>query len=229
MADKIPWCKFWTSCLTDPDLENLELHQWARWARLIIFLRAHGDNGKMRLDPPAISLQNTLRVRSYDELLEVIKLFKNVTLTPLLHLPLSEPLQKPLQEPLHEPLQAYFMFCKNWYKYQQESSVERVRKHRRYMNRYNNRHGKHVEESRVDLTSTSTSSPASRSRLGGAPLAEKKGDKMNQEDMEIAEANKAWKKPTPDKPEIKSWDEARPNDLCGPPPDMWARVKGLKK
>jgi hypothetical protein len=159
LAEKLPWCKFWCACLSDPDLEELELHQWARWARLIIFIRSHGDNGKLRLLPPALSLQHTLRVRSYGELLEVLKLFKNVSLGALL--------QEPLQKPLHEPLQAYFITVRNWYKYQGDDSKERVRKYRVTKSVTKLVKCNALEKSRVDLTST-TPSLASRSAPNGA-------------------------------------------------------------
>lgn len=162
IADKIPWCKFWTSCLTDPDLEDLELHQWARWARLIIFLRAHGEAGKMKLIAPALSLQRTMRVPSYGELLEVIKLFHNVTLTPLSHTPIGVTANDTSQQPSHETLQSYFVSCKNWWKYQQDSSKERTRKWRHKKSVTKSVTKDAVDKSRVDLTSTSTSYPASR-------------------------------------------------------------------
>ena len=162
MADKIPWCKFWHSCLSDPDLEELELHQWARWARLVIFLRGHGDNGKMKLEPPARALQNVLRVGSYAELIEVIKLFKNMSLL-VTH-------ADALHKPLHETELCYMIVCRNWYKYQEESSKQRVKKWRdkRTVTPYVSRNG--VEKSRLDLTSTSTTKAASQgASLTSAP------------------------------------------------------------
>lgn len=196
VADKIPWCKFWTSCLSDPDLEELELHQWARWARLIVFLRGHGENGKMRIEPPARALQNCLRVQSYGDLIAVIKLFKNVTLTPLLHPPLGVTDKEPLHEPLHETKQSYFVSCKNWYKYQGESSKERVRKWRQKNTVTKSVSSNALDKSRLDVTSTSTTKAASR-------------------DASLASA------PAPQTPgKIKSFDEAGPDDLCGPPPNL---------
>lgn len=196
MADKIPWCKFWHSCLSDPDLEELELHQWARWARLIIFVRGHGDNGKLHLEPPARALQNTLRVPSYSELIKVICMFKNVSL--------AVTRQDTLLDTKNEPLHAYFMTVKNWYKYQGDDSKERVRKWRVTKSVTRSVKSNALEKSRVDLTSTSTSTTASRPAPGGAsaPLEHQ---------------------------EIKSYEEAGDNDLCGPPKGMWKKVKeGMK-
>lgn len=224
MADKIPWCKFWHSCLSDPDLEELELHNWARWARLIIFLRGHGDNGKMRLIHPALALQHTLRVQSYEELIAVIKLFRNVTLATLL--------QEPLQKPLHEPLQSYFITVRNWYKYQGDDSKERVRKYRVTRTVTKDVRCNALEKSRLDLTSTSTTSPATQSRaLRRAPATQNgkdKGEEMNMEDLEIAEANKAWKKPEPER-NGKRYEDAADDEMCGPPPDMLSKIFGGKK
>lgn len=171
MADKIPWCKFWTSCLTDPDLEELELHQWARWARLVIFIRAHGIAGKMTLTSPAIALQRALRVPSFEALLRVIKLFKNVTLTPCsrdIDPPVRASSQEPSHRPSHRQSHEYFMYVKNWFKYQGDLSKERTRKWRRKNTVTKTVTSDALDKSRVDLTSTSTSFARDAS-LGASP------------------------------------------------------------
>jgi hypothetical protein len=191
MADKIPWCKFWHSCLSDPSLEELELHQWARWARLIIFVRGHGDNGKMRLDYPARALQNVLRVPSYEALIDVIKLFKNVSLM------VTD--KQPLHEPSQVPSHSYFIIVKNWHKYQGDSSKERTRKYRVTKTVTKHVASDALEKSRVDLTSTSTSSALTDRGLTPRPFAknqEKENAGYSPEELEQMEANKAWQQNT---------------------------------
>lgn len=155
----------------------------------------------MRLEPPARALQNALRVQSYEALIEVIKLFKNVTLTPLSHPPFGVTDTKALHAPSPETGLSYFVFCKNWYKYQGESSRERMRKmrHKRTVTKYVSSDA--LEKSRVDLTSTSTSLARDASLEAPRPLNTGKHQ------------------------EIKTYDQAGDNELCGPPKDFSKKLK----
>lgn len=218
IADKIPWCKFWHSCLSDPSLEELELHQWARWARLIIFVRGHGDNGKLHLEPPARALQNVLRVRSYEELIATIRLFKNVSLA------VTD--KDTLRNTITEPLRSYFMNVRNWYKYQGDDSKERVRKWRVTKSVTKSVKSNALEKSRVDLTSTSTSSATNPRALRRASSSQEHREETVDE-MPIKDTRAEWEKPIPDK--IKSYEEAGDNELCGPPKDMLKQIKALTK
>lgn len=155
MSDQGKWAKLWTTVLADPELENLELHQWARWVRLLIFIKAHGTDGKLMITKPCRSLQNTLRMSSFEELISLILVLPSFKLLDTWQendpstgqfitvganaprtvanldgkksLPLAS--HTALQE-TEERLKRYMLVVKNWNKYQGDFSVERVRKHR---------------------------------------------------------------------------------------------------
>lgn len=226
MSDQGKWAKIWISTLANPDLENLELHEWARWVRLIVFMKAHGTNGKLVFDPPFRALQHVLRVESWDALREVIRHCPGFTL--------FEPSQSASHQPSQHKDERYMIVCKNWYKFQGDMSNERMRKLRekRTVTPIVTSDGKSDSlrrEEKRRITSTSTS-PAemstSRSRLGplAGPVATR--ETADPEKAEIAEANKAWEvKP---KGEIKTYEEAGEDELCGPPKDLWKKVMKAK-
>lgn len=212
MSDKKKWFKVWASILTDPHFLNLSLQDKGRWCMLGAMLCEQGDMGKLKVVAPAKTLQIWFEVSTIQELVNTLKMLPNVHLT--------------------EGLDAYGSFIVtmiNWRKYQVDSTIaERVTRLRR----------KRRGEEMLTSKSTSTSPPArsasrldlavQRSRAAGNGGNEK-GDNVNLEDLEIAEANRVWKKETPVKQEIKSYEDAKDNELCGPPAGMWDRVKkGLK-
>jgi len=112
MADMRPWYKLWVSCLSDPDLQNLSLEDWARWVRLGVFIKAHGTNGKLIVRAPFTALLNLFCVTDEGAL--------RGKLGALPHL-------KTRNDP--DMLQLHIEF-ENWHKYQVDSSASRVRKHR---------------------------------------------------------------------------------------------------
>ncbi len=151
------WWKAWTTALTDPDLENLELHQWARWVRLGLFIKAHGNDGKMTISYPARSLQNTLRTNSYEELIGVLQMLPSYKLLEASQTASHQASQ--LAEGL--PI-SYLLVCKNWNKYQGDFSVHRTRKWRQNKSVTDSvtgdgkSDGLRREEKRGDVTPTST-------------------------------------------------------------------------
>lgn len=190
MSDQGKWAKIWISTLANPELENLELHEWARWVRLIVFMKAHGTNGKLAFDPPFRALQNVLRVDSWDTLCEVVRHCPGFTL--------FEPSQSALHQPSQHKEHRHMIVCRNWYKYQGDFSRERMRKLRQKptvtlpVTHSSQSDGLRGEEKRR-ITSTSTSTPRT-SRLGplAGPVATR--DEMDYEKLEQEERNKQWRK-----------------------------------
>lgn len=111
MADNGKWLKLWTSALTDPDLSDLSLEDWARWAKLGLLVKQHGDDGTMRFNRQGRVLQDLFRVNSDAEVLQTLARFPNCKVE------------------LNETT-AFVSFSK-WYKYQHDNSTERVREFRR--------------------------------------------------------------------------------------------------
>lgn len=204
MSDQGKWAKLWISVLADPDLENLELHQWARWVRLIIFMKAHGTNGKLSFSPPFRALQNVIRVASFEELIKVIINLPNFTVL--------QPSHITSRQPSHEEPSRYMLSCRNWYKFQGDMSGERMQKLRKKQTVTSSvtsdgkSDGLRREEKRRDVKSTSTSTPSARSasRLGATPprlpaAQEKPRNDQGLSEEEMAQAeqherNRAWQK-----------------------------------
>lgn len=172
MSDQGKWAKIWVSVLANPDLENLELHEWARWVRLIVFMKAHGTNGKLSFKPPFRALQNVLRVETFNDLKEVIINLPNFKWL--------EPLPNASHTPLHDDIGKHMITCHNWFKFQGDMSTERVKKFRQKQTvsptvpSNDECNGLRREEKRR-ITSTSQSypkSPSPNARSGpSAPLA----------------------------------------------------------
>jgi hypothetical protein len=145
MADLRPWYKLWVSCLTDPDLQNLTLEDWARWVRLGVFMKAHGTNGTLIVKAPFTSLLNLLHVTDPVTLMCKLGLLPNV---------------KTRND--SEMLQITIEFD-NWHKYQVDSSAARVRKHRAK----SNGRRREVEEKRITTPFLGTSKADLAGPYGG--------------------------------------------------------------
>lgn len=200
MSDQGKWAKIWVSTLANPKLENLELHEWARWVRLILFMKAHGTNGKLVFDPPFRALQTVMRADSWDTLLEFVRHCPGFTL--------FEPLQSPLHQPSQHKDDRWMIVCKNWYKYQGDFSRERVSKWRKKqtvtptVTSLSQSNGLRREEKRR-ITSTSTS-PTSQTAADAASAPLENG-----------------------RPAMKDYEEAKEGDFCGPPKGWAKQIKKL--
>lgn len=112
MSDQGKWFKLWASALDDPDLENLSLENWARWARLGVYIKKHGMNGKLRIRKPANALLSLLRCATFSQLEETLRAFPNYLLEG------------------SENSVTFTVTCKNWSKYQRDFSGDRVKRFR---------------------------------------------------------------------------------------------------
>ena len=145
MADLRPWYKLWVSCLTDPDLQNLSLDDWARWVRLGVFIKAHGTNGKLIVKAP------------FTAILQLLHVTDPVTLRGKLG---AFPHLKTRNDPDMLHIEIEF---ENWHKYQVDSSAARVRKHRAKSNGVR----REVEEKRITTALFERQQPELKGPYGG--------------------------------------------------------------
>jgi hypothetical protein len=108
MSDQGKWFKVWTSILTDSGIQNLELENIGRWCLFGAYMKLHGNKGKLSLVEPERSLQNLLRVTTFDSLKQQIKNLPNVTIDDRHNL----------------------VTIKNWHKFQIDSSKYRMKQKR---------------------------------------------------------------------------------------------------
>lgn len=125
MADQGKWFKLWCSSLHDETLENLELEDWARWARLGAYIKEHGKDGKIRFNPPYRALMNLFRVTSLDAIKVVLQRFPNCVYGEVNRTVSPETVACVSLEIEYQ----------NWFRYQSDFSTYRVRKHREHKRR----------------------------------------------------------------------------------------------
>lgn len=186
MSDNKKWFKVWAHLLTDVNFQNMRMEDKGRWLTLGALLCQQGEQGMLKITPPATMTCLMFGVMDFGALKSVF--------TPLL--------KCNVKTALHDD-GSLMVIMKNWYKYQRDDSKDRVRKFR-LKKRQN---VTHQEERRGEVTPTSPSTPPTatvRAPFKGAV-------------------------PTRENQEIKSFEEAEPNELCGPPKDMLKQLRGLKK
>lgn len=120
MADQGKWFKLWNSAIEDADLENLELEDWARWAKLGAYIKAHGTDGKVRFPFPFRKLLDIFRTDQIEHAKMILQRFPNVyvgerevTVTSVTNVNVTLEIE-----------------YTNWLKYQGDFSGDRVRKFR---------------------------------------------------------------------------------------------------
>ena len=113
MADNGVWFKLWLVALTDPDLNDLSLEDFARWCRFGVFLKSHGNMGVIRLKEPCNTLQMWLRVDSFSAVISVLRRFPNCDV-----------------EVTQAATVTATVTMRNWRKYQVDSSALRTKRWR---------------------------------------------------------------------------------------------------
>ena len=113
MADLGRWFKLWCTAVHDPDLDNLPIDDFGRWAKLGAFIKEHGTEGKVALTPPSKTLCTALQVETFEELISCCKRLPKLNVS-------SETLGGV----------SFFIEFRNWRKYQDNLSTPRVHKHR---------------------------------------------------------------------------------------------------
>ena len=113
MSDQGKWYKLWVSSLTDGDLDNLPIEEFGRWAKLGAVVKSQGANGSVQIIPPARTLCALFQVPNFEVLKQKLSLLPNVIITP------------------SGSNGCFTVTYKNWYKYQVDSSSERVARFRK--------------------------------------------------------------------------------------------------
>ncbi len=113
----------WVSAITDPDLTNLSLEDFARWCILGAYLKAHGKNGNIRLISPAKALCSLFRVPTFSDVLRCISRFPNCEI-----MKIGGDEKIDFDTVSNETIVS--VTWGNWYKYQGDYSGERVRRYR---------------------------------------------------------------------------------------------------
>lgn len=189
MSDQGKWFKLWEAALDDADLENLDIHQWYCWARFGVYLKKHGNDGKITLRNPCTALVNLFRLHSFEEVIKMLKMFPNYLI--------KEDIIETVN--VTNVVVSCFVVCKNWNKYQGDFSTDRVRKHRLRVTANVTPQEERRREETLKSTSTSTSTPrASQSaRLGALPpRLPATREEIDVELLEQGEANKVWRQST---------------------------------
>jgi len=113
VADLSRWFKLWCAAVHDPDLDNLDIADFGRWAKLGAIIKEQGTNGKIKIISPARLMCASLQVASFEHLVETIKKLPNIIVS---------------NETLGNVL--FTIEFRNWLKYQEDISTDRVRKFR---------------------------------------------------------------------------------------------------
>lgn len=117
MGDQGRWFKLWTTASDDPDLANLDLADFGRWCLFGVFLKVHGQNGIVKIQEPATSLQQKFRVHGFKDVLTILNNFPNCDV-------------REEQKNDVTPVTIVTVTWRNWRKYQGDFSGDRVTKYR---------------------------------------------------------------------------------------------------
>jgi hypothetical protein len=113
MADQGRWFKLWTTAPYDSELGSLSLEDFARWCLFGTYLKTHGTDGVVLLSNPSLPVCQLLRVDSFNQLLSVLHIFPNCSVTPVTAVSVT-----------------YKIEWANWSKYQGDFSGDRVKRWR---------------------------------------------------------------------------------------------------
>lgn len=134
MADQGQWFKLWCSADDDPDLSALPLEDFARWVKLGMYIKRHGERGMVSFKKNASILRDKFRVSCDDDVISVLERLPNLGV-----------------QKRDGVLTVTF---RNWHKYQVDSSAERMRKLRSGVTPKKRREEKRKEEKRKPPTPT---------------------------------------------------------------------------
>lgn len=119
MADQKKWFKVWASILNDDQFNNTDLVNIGRWCRLGALICQQGENGKMRVVPPAKIMLAWFEVDSITALKSALSVLPNVSVECSAGGTLDDN-------------GSFFVIMKNWRKYQVDSTIyERIKRLRR--------------------------------------------------------------------------------------------------
>src|SRR6266404_1968265 len=78
MSDQASWFKLWCSSIADADLDNLDIADFGRWAKLGAYVKQHGTNGKIAIQAPARTLCSMLQVADFAALHAAVSRLPNI-------------------------------------------------------------------------------------------------------------------------------------------------------
>lgn len=116
MSDQGLWFKLWCSCLDDPDLSNLDITDFGRWAKLGAFVKRHGQAGEVVIRSPAKVCCALFQVPDFDALELGFMRLPNVLVRRETGTVAGETI--------------LIVSFRNWRKYQGDLSTQRVKKFR---------------------------------------------------------------------------------------------------
>lgn len=140
MSDQGIWYKLWCSALDDPDLDNLPIADFGRWAKFGAFVKKHGTGGVIELSAPARALCAVLQVENFAALCAALARLPNISLAVT-------------------GVTGATVTFRNWQYFQGDNSIERVRKFRERVTA-NVTDKKRREEKRREEKRTSTNTLA---------------------------------------------------------------------
>lgn len=134
MADQKKWFKVWSAILIDPHHANMTLENVGRWTRLGAMIVSAGDNGSLKIVPPAKHFLVAMECADLDHAKTVLSLLPNVR----------------IEESINDN-STFTVIMQNWFKYQVDSTAYERLKRSRYKRR--------GEEKRVDEKRNTTPIP----------------------------------------------------------------------
>lgn len=146
MADQGLWFKLWCAALDDPQLDNLPMDDFGRWAKLGAFLKRHGRAGEVRIEAPARLLCAAFQVPDFAALVAMFQRLPGVIMR-------SANGSVPVGTIVYVSLL-------NWAKYQGDLSTSRTRRFRaRERSRGEEKEKEKEKETRVLSPTSLTTDP----------------------------------------------------------------------
>ena len=121
MADQGRWFKLWCASLTDPHLSNLDISDFGRWCKLGAYIKEHGEQGEITLNPPSRTFCFMMQISAFHELHDVFLRLPNITVSNSVSNTVSSDSDSTV---------SLFIKIKNWHKYQGDLSTHRVKRYR---------------------------------------------------------------------------------------------------
>ena len=116
MSDNGLWFKLWCASLDDVDLDNLDIADFGRWAKLGAYIKQHGQAGEVRITAPARTLCTMFQVIDFASFQAAVSRLPNVRMRREKSIVSNETIT--------------IVSFSNWLKYQGDYSTSRVRKFR---------------------------------------------------------------------------------------------------
>lgn len=165
MADQGVFWKLWCSALEDPDLDNLDIADFGRWAKLGAYLKKHGEGGQIAIRRPAKTLLSMLQLPDFDAFLMFLQRISHVHV---------------MSENDSDNVTSVIVTFSKWHKYQVDNSVERVRRFRQNVTTK-----KRGEEKRREVQKKKTYPPVPLAGYGpptqnSEPMAERMDERTDE-------------------------------------------------